>query len=649
MGAAAKAIAALAALPGAARGTSPGGRRPLAGEVRSLDGVANNLRHRRWGSVGSRYRRLAPPRYADGIGGMVGGPNPRFVSNRIFNSLGVDIFSERNVSQLAWVWGQSLDHTIGFARTGNENASIAFDARDPLERYRNDLGAIPFTRDAAAPGSGTGRGNPREQVNTVNAYIDAWLVYGGTSERLAWLRSGPDRGSGHAGAELLLPNGHLPQATARGDAERAPSMQIEGMLRGAPSRACIAGDVRANENAELTAIQTLLAREHNRIVGRLPGRLAPEERFQIARRVVGAIQQHITYSEFLPALGVRLSPYRGYDPTVGAELYSEFAALGYRVHSMVNGEVHAIVDPLRYDAGQVAKLRSLGVLVGFFPASHSQLVTVTIPQGAAFFNPSLLPTVGLGTMLHALASEPGYRNDEQIDESLRSVLFQVPAAGAPSLGTCLPDPASCYEAVVDLAAIDIQRGRDHGLPRYNDLRRALGLSEMRSFTEITGEATDAFGAAFGSDPINDPAILNWRSLHDFRGRPIPVGDRSRRAVRGVRASTLAARLKAIYGSVERIDAFVGMLSERHVQGSEFGELQLELWRRQFEALRDGDRFFYAGDPELERIRRAYGIEHRVTLGELIVRNSDVLASDLFDNVFFAPAPELATPLGADPS
>ena len=64
--------------------------------------------------------------------------------------------------------------------------------------------------------------------------------------------------------------------------------------------------------------------------------------------------------------------------------------------------------------------------------------------------------------------------------------------------------------------------------------------------------------------------------------------------------TLAARLKAIYGSVENMDPYVGMISEPHVAGTEFGELQLALWRKQFEALRDGDRFFYANDPELER-------------------------------------------------
>ena len=41
-----------------------------------------------------------------------------------------------------------------------------------------------------------------------------------------------------------------------------------------------------------------------------------------------------------------------------------------------------------------------------------------------------------------------------------------------------------------------------------------------------------------------------------------------------------------------------MVSEKHVPGTEFGALQLAMWKKQFAALRDGDRFFYANDPVL---------------------------------------------------
>ena len=75
-----------------------------------------------------------------------------------------------------------------------------------------------------------------------------------------------------------------------------------------------------------------------------------------------------------------------------------------------------------------------------------------------------------------------------------------------------------------------------------------------------------------------------------------------------------------------------MLSERHVRGTEFGELQLAMWRQQFEALRDGDRFFYLNDPELRDIERLYGITYRRTLGQIIEQNTGI---DVQDNVFQA--------------
>ena len=70
---------------------------------------------------------------------------------------------------------------------------------------------------------------------------------------------------------------------------------------------------------------TLFAREHNRIVAALPANLPAETKFEIARRILGAEEQYITYTEFLPALGVQLPAYRGYNPTVNPGLSNEFA------------------------------------------------------------------------------------------------------------------------------------------------------------------------------------------------------------------------------------------------------------------------------------------------------------------------------------
>jgi hypothetical protein len=193
--------------------------------------------------------------------------------------------------------------------------------------------------------------------------------------------------------------------------------------------------------------------------------------------------------------------------------------------------------------------------------------------------------------------------------------------------------------VLDLGAIDLARGRDHRLPRYNDLRRAYGLPAKTSFASITGESTESFPADPEIDrqrPIEDPNILDFVELRDGAGNVIPLGSEAAEsdAIVGVRRTTVAARLKAIFGSVSNLDGFTGMLAEQHVTGAEFGELQRAIWKREFESLRDGDRFFYLNDPGLTLIRLGLGIDYRRPLAQVIFDNTGV---EVQANVFEAPA------------
>jgi Animal haem peroxidase len=77
-----------------------------------------------------------------------------------------------------------------------------------------------------------------------------------------------------------------------------------------------------------------------------------------------------------------------------------------------------------------------------------------------------------------------------------------------------------------------------------------------------------------------------------------------------------------------------MLAEQHVTGAEFGELQRAIWKREFESLRDGDRFFYLNDPGLTLIRLGLGIDYRRPLAQVIFDNTGV---EVQANVFEAPA------------
>jgi Animal haem peroxidase len=608
-------------------------------EAQSLNGVNNNPFFPTAGAAGTRYLRLGSARYADGRSQMVAGPSARSISNRIFNDTNINVFSDRGVTQWGNVWGQFVDHNVGHREENGTQANLAFSATDPLESFTNTLGVIGFNRSAAAPG--TGVSNARQHINTENAFLDAEAVYGASDTRLDWLREGSQDGNpDNNGARLLMPGGYLPRADARGNAAAAPTTAVDGRLLATPGKAVVAGDVRANEQAGLTMVQTLFAREHNRIVAALPTSLSQQDRFQLARAVVIAEIQNITYAEFLPAMGVTLPAYHGYDDLLDPSTAHEFATVGYRAHSFIHGEIETDTNVSRYSQATLDALEAVGVEVTVDGAD----VTLAIPLNVAFFNPDLVSQVQLGPLLLGVTGESDYKNDEMIDNSLRSILFQIPTSTNPD---CLDGPTmpQCFQGVADLGAIDIQRGRDHGMPTYNQMRNAYGLASKSSFMAITGESTESFPVdplLTPGNEINDPNCLDIVALFDINGNPTTV--EADNATRVVKRCSVAARLKAIYGSVSNLDAFVGMMAEKHVVGSEFGELQLASWKDQFGAARDSDRFFYLNDPLQSFIRQNFGIDSRKTLAQIIALNTDVPASALPANVFRLPgAPN--TPAG----
>jgi hypothetical protein len=307
---------------------------------------------------------------------------------------------------------------------------------------------------------------------------------------------------------------------------------------------------------------------------------------------------------------------------------------------MIHGEFEIETDRARYSPAQLASFAQQGVKVEDGPTPAE--VILAVPLNVAFFNPGLLKQIGVGPTLQSLSGEPQYKNEEMIDNQLRSVLFQVPKPGNT---TCIePVDPVCYSGVLDLGVLDIVRAREHGIPNYNGLRQAYGLAPRTNFRTITGESSESYP----NDPMlppghetDSPRSIDFTALHDRNGAPIALDSpvSQTQAVMATRRTPLAARLKAVYKTVDQVDAFTGMISEPHVNGSEFGELQLAIWKKQFQALRDGDRFFFGNDPLLSGIQRLFGIDFRHTLGQVIAANTDIPATELRPNVFVVPADE----------
>ncbi len=80
-----------------------------------------------------------------------------------------------------------------------------------------------------------------------------------------------------------------------------------------------------------------------------------------------------------------------------------------------------------------------------------------------FFNPAVLKATGPDPLLKYLASDNAREVDTQLVSGLRDFLFGPPGAGG-----------------LDLASLNLQRGRDHGLSDYNATRVAYGLSRLRT-------------------------------------------------------------------------------------------------------------------------------------------------------------------------
>jgi peroxidase len=309
-----------------------------------------------------------------------------------------------------------------------------------------------------------------------------------------------------------------------------------------------AGDVRANQSVELMALHTLFVREHNRIANAIqadnPG-FSDERLYQLARRLVGAEIQAITYNEWIPALlGPNALPaYTGYKPSVNPGIANEFSTAGFRFLPSLSGEFVRFID------------------------NTGMRVRSDVNQAETFFNPAMLDQ-GISPILKFLASDPAEELDTHVVGSFRNFLYGPPPFG------------------FDGVALDIQRGRDHGLANYNRVRVAYGLPALTSISQIT------------SNP------------------------------------DLQLKLEQLYGGINRLDLWAGAMAEDHVPGTSTGPLVRAMLIDQFTRLRDGDSFFYKNPNVTLPFSHAEQsfLENNRSLADVIRRNSS--ADVIQDNIFF---------------
>ena len=214
--------------------------------------------------------------------------------------------------------------------------------------------------------------------------------------------------------------------------------------------------MRAAEHPGILSLHTLFMREHNKICDRLitEGVKGDEEIYQRARKEVGAIIEAITYQEFLPAIGITLSPYTGYKCYIRPDIANTFATAAYRVgHTMVADDI---------------LLRD---------NNCADVTPGELDLASVFWHPELVPQYNVDPFLKGLAAHTQYETDTKINADLRNFLFG--------------NPNSPVRFGVDLASLNMQRGRDHGLPNYNAVRKFYTGSKATDFAQVISNTTIA--------------------------------------------------------------------------------------------------------------------------------------------------------------
>ncbi|XP_044231397.1 thyroid peroxidase [Thunnus albacares] len=541
-------------------------------KYRSISGLCNNRQNPLWGAANTALVRWLPAEYEDGErepkgwnrGRLHNGfqlPSPREVSKKILRSS----FKHEDdaYSQLLVEWGQYIDHDITF--TPQSTANTAFwTGEDCLNTCENvhpcfpietgDMlsgaqGCMPFHRSTPACiinfGSDIRQALEQQQMNAITSFIDASVVYGHTPKLESSLR------------DLSGLNGKLAINNQFKDPKGRPYLPFVPTLpsachqdlHGERVECFSAGDSRVSEGLPLTILHTLWLREHNRIaeaLKHLNDHWSPETVYQETRKIIGALHQIITMRDYVPKIiGPEsfehyIGPYGGYDPTMDPSASNVFATAAFRFG-------HSTISPI------------LGRLNESFQ-EHEHIPHLRLHN--TFFSPwRIVKEGGVEPILRGLigtaaaAASANMLLTEEVTESL--VVLKIPQH-------------------MDLASLNLQRGRDHALPGYNDWRAFCGLKRITTIDDLKEV---------------------------------------------VRYDRVAEKILKIYKHPDNIDVWLGGLVENLLPDSRTGPLFACLIGKQMKALREGDRFWWEADCMFTQQQKAELLKG--SMSRIICDNSDI--------------------------
>uniref|UniRef100_A0A8D0LBD1 Thyroid peroxidase n=1 Tax=Sphenodon punctatus TaxID=8508 RepID=A0A8D0LBD1_SPHPU len=519
----------------------------LANKYRHITGVCNNREHPRWGASNTALARWLPPVYEDGIGqpkGWIPGflyngfplPLVREVTRKIIHASNEAVTEDDLYSDIIITWGQYIDHDIAFTPQSLKRANFLRGADCqltcenlnpcfPIKVFANDtlstgMGCMPFYRSSPACGTGDQGillGNlsaltPRQQINGLTSFLDASTVYGSTPAVESKLRNfTSEKGLLRTNLQYFdNDREYLPFV----DQLLSPCAQDPNSEEAERIECFMAGDSRSSEVISLTALHTLWLREHNRLakaLKKLNRHWSSEMVYQEARKIISALHQIITLRDYIPkiigpdAFNQYIGLYKGYDHTINPTVSNVFSTAAFRFG---HATIHPIIKRLNAQYQDDPDLPNLYL--------HE-----------VFFSPwRLIKEGGLDPLLRGVLARSAKLQvqDQMLNEELTEKLFVLSNNGS-----------------LDLASLNLQRGRDHGLPGYNDWREFCGLPRLETEADL------------------NTAIA------------------SREVVK---------KLMELYGNPNNIDIWLGGLAESFLPGARNGPLFACIIGKQMKALRE---------------------------------------------------------------
>ncbi|BAN49815.1 peroxidase family protein [Metapseudomonas resinovorans] len=426
----------------------------------------------------------------------------------------------------------------------------------------------------------------------------------------------------------------------------------------------IAGDGRANENFGLTAIHHVFHEDHNVQLINLQREILQadvgvrhnwqvgvdngagvfytdaagnytladgltlswnqDHLFQAAKLAVEMEYQHVAIDQYARLITPDLPEFVTYDSGINANISLEYGQAAFRFgHS----QLRETIDALERDASGAYDLT--GAITRY--ALERAFLD---PQGYADIGPT---AIALG-MTRQVSNE--------IDE------FVTPALQQGLLGQPL-----------DLATINLARGRDLGLPTLNAARQQIHdalIAERQTpagsqhHTNLIVDALTPYTSwsDFANNMIHPESLVNFIAAYSFDGdvvhaQAIIDADQTGTDVAwsgGVVSAEDAARFLSnaadlngqyVAGSdgFNRIDLWIGGLAEKHVYTGQLGTTFNAIFEDQMERLMDGDRFYYLfrldlGLPGMTNLNEQVVTEQ---FKDIIERTTDArhLAGDVF--------------------